>query len=68
MTKTDPTDEDRRALNLFVRGFQISRVLRVVADLGIADRIAPHGSVPVEDLAADCHVVADPLRRVLRSG
>ncbi len=42
-------------------------MLRLVADLGVADRIAPDGSVAVGRLAADCGVLAQPLLRVLRA-
>ncbi len=67
MSDADPTDQDRAALDLLLRGFQVSRLLRLVADLGIADRIAPEGGVPVEALAADGSVVPEQLLRVLRA-
>lgn len=60
-------DPERTALDLLLRGFQISRMLRLVADLGIADRIPPGGSVSVESLAADCKVSATQLIRILRA-
>src|SRR5690348_3171909 len=60
-------DPERTALDLLLRGFQISRMLRLVADLGIADRIAPGGCVPVESLATDCKVSPTQLIRVLRA-
>ncbi|WP_165914171.1 hypothetical protein [Sinorhizobium americanum] len=34
-------DDDRLALDLLIRGFQVSRIIRLMADLEIADRIAP---------------------------
>ena len=61
------TTDDRQALILLMRGFQISRAIRVAADLGIADRIAAEGRRPVDELAAECAVQADPLLRCLRA-
>jgi len=61
------TDTDREALDLLIRGFQISRMLRLVADLGLADRIPRDGSCNVADLATACAVLASPLLRVLRA-
>ena len=40
----DRTDGDRVALDLLIRGFQVSRMLRLAADLGIADKIPKEGS------------------------
>ena len=42
-------------------------MLRLVADLGVADRIAHEGSVKIRALAADCGVQFPPLLRVLRA-
>ena len=42
-------------------------MLRLVADLGVADRITPDGGVAVDDLARDCGVQPQPLIRVLRA-
>ncbi len=67
MPETRNADPDRTALDLLLRGFQVSRMLRLVADLGIADRIAPSGRVPVESLATDCGVLPTQLIRVLRA-
>src|SRR5260370_12747767 len=63
----DGTDGDREALDLLIRGFQVSRMLRLVADLGLADRIPEDGSRHVSDLATACAVLSSPLLRVLRS-
>jgi hypothetical protein len=41
MTEPGTADAERTALDLLLRGFQISRMLRLVADLGVADRIPP---------------------------
>jgi hypothetical protein len=59
--------EDAVALDLLLRGFQVSRMLRLVADLGVADRIPPDAGVEIEDLAGACGVQAQPLKRVLRA-
>ncbi|MDE2094253.1 MAG: hypothetical protein KGI87_10410 [Burkholderiales bacterium] len=63
----DAVDDDRGALDLLIRGFQVSRMLRLVADLGLADRIAKDGTCHVQDLADACAVLATPLLRVLRA-
>ena len=42
-------------------------MLRLVADLEIADRIAPAGQVAIVDLAAQCNVLRAPLLRILRA-
>ena len=49
-----------------LRGFEVSRLLRLVADLGIADHIDEDGVVRVEELAAAAAVLPDQLLRVLR--
>jgi len=63
----DGTDGDRQALDLLVRGFQVSRMLRLVADLGLADKIPKDESSKVSDLATACSVLEAPLLRVLRA-
>lgn len=65
--REDRTDGDREALDLLIRGFQVSRMLRLVADLGLADRLPRDGGRPVAALAEDCGVLAAPLLRVLRA-
>ena len=62
---TEPND-DRLALDLLIRGFQVSRTIRLVADLGIANKIAFDVPCPVADLAAACGVLPGPLLRALR--
>ena len=59
--------QDRAALDRLIRGFQISRMIRLVADLTLADRIAAEGTRTVADLAAECKVNAEPLLRILRA-
>ena len=47
--------------------FKISRILRLVADLRVADKIPIDDQVTVKDLAATCAVLPEPLLRVLRA-
>ena len=67
MSEPRDASDERAALDLLVRGFQVSRMLRLVADLGIADRIASDGHVAVDALALECGVQPQPLTRVLRA-
>jgi hypothetical protein len=67
MTGPLPTAADRESLDLLLRGFQVSRMLRLVADLQVADKVPPDRSIPVQDLAADCAIPHGPLLRVLRA-
>jgi hypothetical protein len=62
-----PTARDRIELEVMLRGFMISRMLRLVADIGVADRIPADGQVAVCELARACDVQEEPLLRVLRS-
>ena len=62
---TDPGD-DRLAVDLLMRGFQVSRTIRLVADLTIADRIEPDAPRNVTDLAKACGVLPQPLLRAIR--
>jgi O-methyltransferase len=62
-----PIDVDREDLDLLLRGFQVSRMLRLIADLGVADKIPSEGHVTVQRLAYTCAVLTEPLLRVLRS-
>jgi hypothetical protein len=57
----------RHALDMMIRGFMLSRMLRLVADLGVADRVPEDGSVAVATLAEGFSVREDALRRVLRA-
>ena len=54
-------------LDLLLRGFQVSRMLRLIADLGIADKVPADGHVTVQELATACDVLSEPLLRVLRT-
>ncbi len=67
MTGAAGNQQDRAALDRLIRGFQISRMISVVADLTLADRIAPEANHRVVDLAAECKVNATPLLRILRA-
>ncbi|MGL4962571.1 MAG: methyltransferase [Inquilinus sp.] len=62
----DPAD-DRLAVDLLIRGFQVSRTIRLVTDLAIADRIAPDARSSVGELAAATGVLAGPLLRAMRA-
>jgi hypothetical protein len=61
------SDADREELDLLLRGFQVSRMLRLVADLGVADKVPPEGHITVQELAAACAVLPEPMLRVLRA-
>lgn len=63
----DTSKSDRVALDLLIRGFQVSRMLRLVADLGLADKTPRDGTRHLEDLARACAVHPAPLLRVLRA-
>ena len=67
MSEAVSSEQDREDLDLLLRGFQVSRMLRLVADLGIADKIASDGAVSINDLATACSVLPGPLVRVLRA-
>lgn len=67
MPATTEAHSERTALDLMLKGFQISRMLRLVADLGIADRIMSDGQTSVDALAAECNVQPTQLIRVLRA-
>lgn len=60
-------DDDRLALDLLIRGFQISRIIRLVADLGIADRVAPDGAASIAELARASGALPEPLLRAVRA-
>lgn len=60
-------DDEHAALDCLIRGFQVSRMIRLAADLRIADRIAPSRCVAVDALSASCAVLPGPLLRVLRA-
>lgn len=61
------TSDDRLALDLLIRGFEVSRMLRLVADLRIADKIGPDANCSIADLALKCEVLQPPLLRILRA-
>jgi hypothetical protein len=67
MGASAPNAQDRAELDLLLRGFQVSRMLRLVADLGVADRIPPDDALPLNDLASACSVLPERLIRVLRA-
>lgn len=61
------TPSDHVKLSLMIRGFQVSRMLRLVADLATADHLPPDQTCSVDALAAASNVQALPLLRVLRA-
>ena len=67
MSNPQEDGDARAALDLLLRGFQVSRMLRLVADLGIADRIPPDGDRTLDELAMECSVQPQPLIRILRA-
>jgi SAM-dependent methyltransferase len=67
MASPENADSERAALDLLIRGFQVSQMIRVIADLGLADRIPLEGETAAADLATQCGVLHQPLLRVLRA-
>lgn len=67
MSDTSPSEIDWNAVNFLVHGFQVSRIIRLAADLGLADRIEAGADRPVAQLAAECAVDPGQLLRVLRT-
>src|ERR1043165_7987913 len=65
MTKSSKGDRDE--LDLLLRGFQVSRMLRLVADFGVADHIPKDKAISVQELAVACAISPAPLLRVLRA-
>jgi hypothetical protein len=63
----DRSEDDRIVLDLLIRGFQISRTIRLIADLSLADRIAPNAPSKLADLAGACGVLPRPLSRAMRA-
>ena len=58
---------DIASLHHLINGFKISRMLGLVADLGIADRIPVDQAMSAKWLALESGVLADPLLRVCRA-
>jgi O-methyltransferase domain len=67
MTTPFSPDPDREELDLLLRGFQVSRMLRLVADLWVADKVPNEGHITRQALAEQCGVHPEPLGRVLRA-
>ena len=61
------TREDIAALFAIINSHRIPRMLQLVAELGVADRIATAQFLPVTSLASEAGVLADPLLRILRA-
>ena len=60
-------DEYFDELVLLIQGFQVTRILKAAADLGLADLIQPGESVAVEHLAAHCEIDPKRLLRLCRA-
>jgi hypothetical protein len=67
MTATTHVKENCAPLDFLIQGFQISRMIRLVADLEIADKLPVEGGRAIGDLAAMCKVHPRPLLRILRA-
>lgn len=67
MTETSTSEENHGSLDLLIRGFQVSRMIRLVADIAIADKLPEQGCSDVRALATLCNVLPLPLLRVLRA-
>ncbi len=65
---TDPRPvRERASMDLLIRAFQITRVVRLAADLGLADKISPDIGSHVSEVAAACSVQSSQLLRVFRA-
>ena len=60
-------DEYFDELVLLIQGFQVTRILKAAADLGLADLIQPGESVAVEHLAVSCEIDPKRLLRLCRA-
>jgi hypothetical protein len=67
MTDIGDSERDRAALDMLLRGFQVSRMIRLVADLEIADKVPVDGTREITELASASDVLPGPLLRVLRT-
>lgn len=67
MTHETVAMTDREALDLLQRGFQVSCMLRAVANVGLADAIPIMGSTPIAELARSCKIQPAPLLRIIRA-
>ena len=63
----DAKHDERNALDLLIRGFQVSRMLRLAADLGLADKMPATEKLAISELAQACSVRPAPLLRILRA-
>jgi hypothetical protein len=61
------TPSEIASLHRLINGFKISRMLGLVANLGIADRIPVNKAMSAKSLAVESGVLADPLLRVCRA-
>ena len=64
MTGALTTDTDREELDLLLRGFQVSRMLRLIADIGVATKSPQMARSPCKNLSSACNVMPEPMLRV----
>lgn len=67
MVQVSVDDSDREALDILLRGFQLSCMLRAVAEIGLADALPINGRASIDHLAAACQVLPEPLLRLVRA-
>ena len=61
------TASEIASLYRLINGFKLSRMLGLVVDLGIANRIPVSQAVSAKSLAVESGVLSDPLLRVFRA-
>lgn len=66
MSTMTTTATDLQELDLLIRSIQVSRILGLVADLNVADKVPANGQIKIHDLATACAVHAEPMVRILR--
>lgn len=58
---------DREQLEQLIRGFQISQLIWIAAELDLASRIEPDSKMSIAQLAQDCGVIPGQLLRLCRA-
>jgi hypothetical protein len=67
MTPGYDDEVDREELDLLLRGFQVSCMLRAAAEIGLPDALPVQGQVSVDSLGAACNALPEPLLRMIRA-
>jgi hypothetical protein len=62
----ESAESDHREMERLIRGFQISQLIWLVAEMGLADRLAPDEKAPIHQLAEECCVIPQRLLRLSR--